>query len=245
MSNAAIAALVQHPRHRWTPRARPRPLTPVLRHPYAEVHHSGARVHYQRLLAGAGDVTARFAQLLRDIEADHLGRGWNGFFYGVAINPVDGSLWAGREVGWRSIGDHAERYHDGTRVDPHALCVLVPGDWRFDPVPRPVLDTLDRIRAAIPDPRLRWHGMRPPATACPGTNMVAELERLNTRPPGDTMETEPPKLARHDGQWYIIRPSGLRTPISDGDAWVWGHELEVIPSTLVPLVIRGTTLGPA
>ena len=171
MTNADLDALVEHRRAEWWHGAPRRALTPAV-HPYGEVHHTGAASHYGK----------NPALVLEQIETQHRSRGWNGIFYGVFV-PTDGSVWEARGVGWRSIGDHAPTYEDGTPVDPDALTILLPGDYRTNQVTPAQTRTLERIRLALPDDRLRWHGMRKPFTECPGTHTIATLTALNAHPP--------------------------------------------------------------
>jgi hypothetical protein len=211
VSNLALDALIDHRRRDWGGGQRPRALTPVV-HPYIEVHHSAGASHYDR------DPLA----VALTIERDHLGRGWNGAFYGLLV-ATDGRIIELRGVGWRSIGEHRARYGDGTTVDPGSLTVLLPGDYVTQHTTAAQRNSLDRIRAAVPDPRLRWHGMRD-NTACPGTYGRAALQLLNARPPA------PPEVPMvqivigqdRQGRWWRFRSTsdfGIELDRPEADFW--------------------------
>lgn len=204
MSNQTLEALLRYHRSDWWHGpARPRPLVPA-DHAYIEIHHTAVRGHYLRLPT----------DVLNQIELDHRNRGWNGIFYGVFI-ATDGTIWEARGVGWRSIGAHPARYLDGTPVDRDALTVLLPGDYRFDQITPAQVAAIERLRAACPDQRVRWHGMRLPFTECPGTNAIATLEGLNTHPPDTTDPAEPEDDMRQlvrdpNGGVYLYNGETLR-----------------------------------
>ncbi len=227
MSNSTLAALVDHDRADWWhDDPRPRPLTAVT-HPYIEVHHSAVRGHYQRLPA----------DVLRDIERGHRNRGWNGIFYGLLID-LDGEIWEARGVGWRSIGDHRARYDDGTVVDPAALTVLLPGDYRFDPVTLAQEHALDRLRAAAPDAHMHWHGQRD-ATECCGTRAISTVRTLNARPP----HTTPPQHPQtEDDMLLLIKVKGTDPVYLFDGRWRWPVDsqakMDVLTSPYLPDLVR-------
>lgn len=150
-------------------------------HPYAEVHHVGAPGFYE---------PDPIQSILR-IDRDHRARGWNGIFYGVTVSRT-GKIIEGRGVGYRSIGRHRRTYDDGTLVNPDALTVLVLGHFDHDPVTPQIEEALRAIAHAMPDPRLRMHGMRH-ATACPGRNLRSLITSINSNPmpDGSDMILEP------------------------------------------------------
>ena len=240
MSNVALDALVDVRRSEWGGKPRPRALTPVAEHPRIEVHHSAAPDHYRRdpLVVAA------------EIERYHLGLGWNGAFYGLLI-ALDGRIVELRGIGWRSIGAHRARYDDGTPVDPQALCVLLPGDYRTQRPTAAQRSSLDRLRAAAPDPILWWHGQRD-ATACPGTHAIQMCRDLNAHPP--TVEDDMAKTPiQHLGkinlpgggrEWWIIYEE-TAVPISETDAAFWHYEakIPVLPDAVVPAVLRSKAKG--
>lgn len=199
MSNQQLDALITVRRSDWNAKERPRPLTPV-DHPYLEIHHTGHIGHYSRAPLG----------LAKDIETDHLKRGWNGPFYGLMI-ATDGRIIELRGAGWRSIGTHKPRYNDNTPVDPAALCIVLPGDYTINPPTNFQIAALDRIRATLPDPRLRWHNMRD-ATSCPGNKLIVELQRLNHKPLPDL----PPLPANEETTMFIARRPDNHHVLTDG-----------------------------
>lgn len=211
MSNLALDSLIDHRRRDWGGGARPRALTPVV-HPYIEVHHSAGASHYDR------DPLA----VALAIERDHLGRGWNGAFYGLLV-ATDGRIIELRGVGWRSIGEHRARYNDGSPVDPRALCVLLPGNYVAQRTTDAQRRALDRLRAAVADPRLRWHGMRD-NTACCGTYAITACRQLNTRPPRPPESTMVQIVIGKDrqGRWWRFRSTsdfGVELAQADADFW--------------------------
>ncbi|MDZ7732191.1 MAG: hypothetical protein U5R31_02985 [Acidimicrobiia bacterium] len=207
MSNAALAALVDHPRSDWTDQTRPRALTSV-DHPCGEVHHTAVARH--------ADMDP--ADVLREVEDYHLGLGWNGGFYGVLL-ARDGELWELRGVGWRSIGRYRPTYDDGTPVDPRALCIVLPGDYGQTSLTTAQQATLQRLRIALPDDRLRWHGQRA-ETACCGARAIARIDTLNQTPPEDDMAASPPIVAGHDGEnrWWRAVTGGDMVEVTEADA---------------------------
>lgn len=172
-----LKALIDVTRKDWGGGARPRPLTPVV-HPYPEVHHS---VYSESL---------PLIEHARRIESQHLGQGWNGSFYNLGIHNQSGQIIELRGPGWKSIGAYESPYSDGSPVDPRALTIVLFGDFTHSEVSDAAQRSLQRIRAILPDKRMRWHRMRA-KTACPGNRAVPVLQTLNhTSPEEDDMTEE-------------------------------------------------------
>lgn len=54
----------------------------------------------------------------------------------------------------------------------------------------------------------------------------------------------PPQLLRYQERWWILYPdAGVRVPITDGDAWVWGSSLAHVDANVADLVGRASTAG--
>lgn len=166
-------------RAEWGGGPRPRRLTPCT-HPYIEVHHDVYPFEWDG------------ARHCREIEALHLGKGWNGAFYNVGIDK-HGELWELRGVGYRSLGDHAPKYNDGSIVSDHAMTVVVFGDFTEDDPSQAQLDALGKLLWHSADKKLRYHAMRA-STACCGYRLIPHLAKINQIRPTEDDDMTPDEL---------------------------------------------------
>ncbi|MGY6501653.1 MAG: hypothetical protein ACXIVQ_12295 [Acidimicrobiales bacterium] len=186
------------------------------------MHHTGVAGHASQ----AAEVVAR------SIERDHLARGWNGAFYGL-LAARDGRLLELRGPGWRSIGDHSPTYRDGTPVDPSALCVVLPGDYRYTHPTVGQADSLKRLRLCVADRGLRTHGQRE-ATACPGVHAqyMADLLNLDPHsippPPGGTAVLSPSQDLNQNRMHHDICGPTPDDPATRFRAWLPAQVRQIV-----------------
>lgn len=227
---STLEGLFDFRRGDWNAAPPPRGFEGVSTHPRIEIHHSAGASHHNQDPAG----------VLAAIDADHRRRGWNGIFYNVLVDR-DGRLWEARGVGRRSIGGARAAYDDTTPVNVHALTVLLPGNHN-DYAPTQVqLDTIDRLRLAVPDQKAQVHQWRD-NTACPGAQAIMAIQEINQRPPIGDNGMQPTLVGvGHDsfGQWYNFWPGRARAITAEAAA-----TLRFLGYTTVPVELVDLALGP-
>lgn len=139
-------------------------------HPYAFVRHIPQTMEVHHAVVP----TDRFDSIrhAKNIQAIHIGKGWNGAFYNVGVHSKTGEIVELRGVGNRS-----------TSLAPDALTVVLFGDHHSYPghetpdiISNAAIASLLKIAALAPKPKeLRGHRERPYATACPGSYAMAHF----------------------------------------------------------------------
>ena len=156
-----------------------------------EFHHTGAR-------GPKGLDFAAKQTWMKTIERYHRRtKGWSDIFYNLFVF-ADGEVWVGRDLLRQSQGD-TTRY----------LTVHIPGnDAAITPLQEAKAREICNLVVTRPS-MIRGHSDRA-ATACPGNNARAMIERIKTVPEAET-ETPPPPAPEPAGEG-TVSPLASKSP---------------------------------
>ena len=216
-----------HARAEWTTRAVPNP-APARNVPFGFLHHEGG---------GVRGIPADKAAVLRQIEANVLGKGYTAIDYNLMVFN-DGDVWEGR----------GEQHEDGATLHHNAdgLSVCAVGNYQTEPASDALIRGIGVAFAhAIQTGWLRRdagiEGHRQVfQTACPGTNLFARMgdvrvaitQALTGTPtplPEEDVEhgmavdtTINPAIPTRGyvlSRWGSIHPFGGALPTTGGPSW--------------------------
>lgn len=125
-------------------------------------------VHHSVTFVPASASTTHERTHMRQLEAEHLARGFLGIGYSYVVFP-SGRVYEGRTFGWLPAATADHNSHSG------AVCLV--GNFETQPTTWAARRSLIELARRFPGKHLQGH-RDAVATACPGKNLYAQLPRI-------------------------------------------------------------------